>query len=91
MNGGDLAIEHGNMELAMQMYSSAEKMFPENEEMKYWHAVTLTNSGDFENALTLFKEVFKQNDNWKILTPRLVPIGLLNVSDEQLELILSEN
>ena len=89
MNAGDLAVEHGDMELAMKEYSAAEKMFPENEEMKYWHAVTLATNGDMEGSLPLFKAVFKKNENWKILTPRLVPIGLLNVNKEQLQKILS--
>ncbi|HSW53612.1 MAG TPA: DUF1028 domain-containing protein [Ignavibacteriaceae bacterium] len=89
MNAGDLAIEHGEMELAMKEYSAAEKMFPDNEEMKYWHAVTLATNGDVEGSLPLFKDVFKKNENWKILTPRLVPIGLLKVSNEELKKILS--
>ncbi len=89
MNAGDLAVEHGDMKLAMEEYSSAEKMFPENEEMKYWHAVTLATNGDVEGSLKLFEAVFKKNKNWKILTPRLVPIGLLNVSKEHLQKILS--
>jgi uncharacterized Ntn-hydrolase superfamily protein len=91
MNAGDLAVEKGDMKLAMEEYSSAEKMFPENEEMKYWHAVTLATNGDIEASLPLFKKVFEKNENWKILTPRLVPIGLLNVSKEQLQQILSIN
>lgn len=89
MNEGDLAVEHGDMQLAMEEYSAAENMFPENEEMKYWHAVTLVNNGDLNNALPLFKSVFSQNEDWIELTPRLVPIGLLNVSDEELGKILS--
>jgi uncharacterized Ntn-hydrolase superfamily protein len=89
MNDGDLAVEHGNMELAMKEYSAAEKMFPDNEEMKYWHAVTLVNNGGLEEALPLFKEVFAKNENWKILTPRLIPVGLLKVNDKQLKKILS--
>ena len=89
MNNGDLAVEHGEMELAMQEYSTAEKMFPENEEMKYWHAVTLANNGDVTGSLPIFKEVFSMNENWKILTPRLVPVGLLIVTDDELKSILA--
>jgi uncharacterized Ntn-hydrolase superfamily protein len=89
MNKGDLAIEHGDMKLAMEEYSAAENMFPDNEEMKYWHAVTLVNNGDLNNALPLFRSVFLRNEDWIELTPRLVPIGLLMVSDEELEKILS--
>ena len=89
MNAGDLATEHGDMELAMKEYAAAEKMFPDNEEMKFWHATTLVNNGDLEAALPLFKEVFSKNENYKILTPRLVPIGLLIVNEQELKRILS--
>jgi uncharacterized Ntn-hydrolase superfamily protein len=89
MNAGDLAVEHGDMELAMKEYAAAEEMFPENEEMKFWHATTLVNNGNFEASLPLFKEVFLKNEKYKILTPRLVPIGLLNVNEEELTKILS--
>ncbi len=91
MNAGDLAVEHGDMELARKEYATAEEMFPDNEEMKYWHAVTLATNGDVESSLPLFKDVFQKNKNWKILTPRLVPIGLLNVSEADLQKILSIN
>ena len=76
---------------AAKEYVTAEAMFPENEEMMYWHAVTLATKGDVESSLPLFKEVFQKNENWKILTPRLVPIGLLNVSKADLQKILSIN
>ncbi len=91
MNAGDLAVEQGNMKLAMEEYYAAEKMFPDNLEMKFWHAVTLTNNDQLDKALPIFKEVFMMNENWKILTPRLVPIGLLNVTEENLNKILSTN
>jgi len=89
MNNGDLAVEHGDMELAMKEYMTAEEMFPDNEEMKYWHAVTLVNNGSLDEALPMFKEVFEKNTNWKTLTPRLIGVGLLNVNQQQLEKILS--
>ena len=89
MNNGDVAVEHGNMELAMKEYMTAEEMFPDNEEMKYWHAVTLVNNGDLKNALPIFKDVFSKNENWKTLTPRLLPTGLLKADEQQLEKILS--
>jgi uncharacterized Ntn-hydrolase superfamily protein len=89
MNQGDLAVEKGNMKKAMEEYSAAEKMFPGNEEMKYWHAVTLANNGRVSDSLPIFKEVFSANTNWKTLTPRLVPVGLLKVSTEDLNKILS--
>jgi tetratricopeptide (TPR) repeat protein len=89
MNKGDLAIEKGDMELAMKEYSAAEEMFPENLEMKYWHAVTLASNGKVEESLPMFREVFNKNEDWRTLTPRLVPIGMLTVSEEDLKKIIS--
>jgi uncharacterized Ntn-hydrolase superfamily protein len=91
MNAGDLAVEHGDMQLAMKEYSTAEEMFPDNEEMKFWHATSLVNIGKLDEALPIFKEVFSKNENYKILVPRLVPIGQLKVNDEELQKILSIN
>ena len=90
MNKGDLAIEHNDMDLAMKEYSTAETMFPDNEEMKYWHAVTLANIGKVNESLPLFKEVFKKNKNWVTLTPRLIKSELLTVSKNDLELIMNQ-
>jgi hypothetical protein len=56
--------------------------------MKFWHAVTLVNNGGLGEAFPLFKDVFIKNGNWKVLTPRLVPIGLLKVDDAGLKKIL---
>lgn len=90
MNAGDVAVEKGNIEQALLEYSTAEKMLPENNlEMRYWHAVSLANVGRLEEALSLFNDVFQADSNWKTLTPRLVPIGLLEVSDQELQLILN--
>ncbi|MFO7447908.1 MAG: DUF1028 domain-containing protein [Ignavibacteriaceae bacterium] len=88
MNAGDLAVEKGDMELAMKEYSTAEEMFPGNLEMKYWHAVTLANNGKVEDSLPMFKEIFSKDKNWKILTPRLTKNGLLNVKEGELQKIL---
>lgn len=89
MNAGDLAVEKGDEQGALREYGAAEEMFPNNLEMKYWHAVSLVNMGELNKALPLFKKVFEADRNWNILTPRLVPIGLLNVTDEELETILT--
>lgn len=79
MNNGDLAVEKNDMALAMKEYSTAEAMFPNNFEMKYWKAVTLANNGDYETAMPIFKAVFNNDKNWQKLTQRLPKVGLLNV------------
>lgn len=79
MNNGDLAVEKNDMAAAMKEYSTAEGMFPDNFEMKYWKAVTLANNGDYKTAKSIFKIVFDHDQNWKELTKRLPEVGLLNV------------
>jgi uncharacterized Ntn-hydrolase superfamily protein len=88
MNKGDLAVEKNDMQLAMDEYNAAMKMFPENLEMKYWTAVSLANTGEVEKSLPMFKEIFTLDKNWKELTKRLVPVGLLTVDEAALEKIL---
>ena len=90
MNKGDLAVEKNDMKLAMDEYNAAMKMFPENLEMKYWTAVTLANNGDVAKSLPKFKEIFSQDVNWKELTKRLPAVGLLNVDEKNLKLILEQ-
>jgi uncharacterized Ntn-hydrolase superfamily protein len=88
MNQGDLAVETGNNVLAKEHYMNAQKLNPENLEMKYWYAVTLANNGELVEAKSIFKEIFNQNSHWKTLTPRLIKAKLLTVTNKQLEEIL---
>jgi uncharacterized Ntn-hydrolase superfamily protein len=88
MNAGDVALEENDVDGALREYGAAEAMFPENLEMKYWHAVSLVNIGRFEDALPIFKGIFKKDNNWRVLTQRLPGVGLLNVEEIELKGIL---
>lgn len=88
MNAGDLAIEEKNENKALAEYSAAEEMFPDNLEMQYWHAVSLVNIGQLKNALPMFQTIFRKDENWRELTPRLIPVGLLTVTEEELAQIM---
>ncbi|SNR39620.1 DUF1028 domain-containing protein [Lutibacter flavus] len=88
MNKGDLAVETGNNKLAKQHYMNAQKLNPDNLEMKYWYAITLANNGELDEAKEILKGVFKQNSKWKELTPRLVKPKLLIISEKELQEIL---
>ncbi len=88
MNNGDLAVEKGQMEKAMQEYGKAEAMFPNNLEMKYWHAITLANNGDVNEAVKLLREVYKKDKNWQELTSRLPEVGLLTLPPKDLKKVL---
>ncbi|MFO7890833.1 MAG: DUF1028 domain-containing protein [bacterium] len=88
MNAGDVAIENNNVEKALQEYKTAEMMFPSNLEMKYWHAVSLANIGKVEEALPIFKQIFSEDTNWRILTQRLPAVDLLMVKEDELKKIM---
>lgn len=90
MNKGDLAVEKSDMKLAMDEYNAAMQMFPENLEMKYWTAVSLANTGEVEKSLPMFREIFAADKNWKELTKRLPPVGLLTVNAEILKEIIAQ-
>jgi uncharacterized Ntn-hydrolase superfamily protein len=90
MNRGDLAVEQGDMKLALAEYGTAEAMFPGNLEMKFWKAVALANSGMLEEAYPVFRTVFRGDENWRELTRRLPGSGLLTVSGEEFETILGQ-
>ncbi|APG60680.1 DUF1028 domain-containing protein [Christiangramia salexigens] len=88
MNKGDLAVEEGNIEKALKEYSTAEKMFPENLEMKFWKAITLANSGRIDEAKPILNKVFKADPNWKKMIKRLPPSGLLTISEDELQFLI---
>lgn len=88
MNRGDVAMEQGKTELAMQSYKAASDLFPDNLEMQFWQAVNLANVNRMEEALPLFDKIFQQDKSWKELTKRLTKNGLLKVETADLERIL---
>jgi len=88
MNKGDLAMEDGDSTKAEQLYLEAQNLFPENIEMKYWYAINLLNNKDFEKAKPILKSIFKVDNNWRILTKRLVKSKLLTISKTELKTIM---
>lgn len=89
MNAGDLAVEHGDVDGALREYSAAEKMFPDNLEMKFWHATALVNAGRLKDSLPIFKEIFSKDMNWATLIPRLPASGTLTADEKTITEILS--
>lgn len=88
MNMGDAAVEKGDIDGAMRAYGAAEQLFPENTEMKYWHAIALANAGRLEEALPIFAAVFAVDNNWRELTRRLPASGLLELDADLLKQLL---
>lgn len=88
MNQGDLAMEKGNSKEAEMLYMKAQELFPDNLEMRYWYAINLLNNGDMDRAKPILKTIFKQDENWRILTNRLVKSQLLVISKNDLEWVM---
>ncbi|TDN88078.1 putative Ntn-hydrolase superfamily protein [Salegentibacter sp. 24] len=87
MNRGDLAMEEGNVEKALKQYSTAESMFPNNLEMKFWKAVALVNSDRLEEAKLIFDRIFDEDKNWRTMLKRLPDAKLIEVTKDQLEML----
>jgi uncharacterized Ntn-hydrolase superfamily protein len=88
MNNGDLQVEKGNMPKAMAEYSAAEKMFPSNLEMQYWHAITLANNHGVAQAAKMLKTIYAIDPNWRKLTRCLPKVDQLTVKPDELKLLL---
>jgi uncharacterized Ntn-hydrolase superfamily protein len=88
MNNGDLAVEKGDMDGAMQQYGAAMKMFPGNLEMQYWTAITLAGNKKIKEAAAMLQKIYKQDSNWRELTRRLPKVNLLVVTDTELKELL---
>jgi len=78
MNRGDELLGSGEVEAALDAYSTAADMAPEIEEMPFWHAVTLADLGRVKEALPIFRDVFARNPDWCTLVQRLPASGLLS-------------
>lgn len=72
MNKGDEAVALKDWDKANEEYATAAKLAPGNLEVTFWYAVTLVTAGQIDRALPLFKDIFRQDSNWRILVPRLV-------------------
>ena len=77
MNEGDALLAKDLSEAAKEKYSLAVAMAPEIEELPFWQAVTLADTGKLEEALPIFKMVFQKNKDWAELVRRLPSSGLL--------------
>lgn len=91
MSAGDLALEQNDVEAALRAYSTAEAMYPDNLEMKFWHAVSLVNANRLPEALPLFKIIFAKDSNWATLVPRLPAVDILPKNQTVINKILSVN
>ncbi|HMO38813.1 MAG TPA: DUF1028 domain-containing protein [Saprospiraceae bacterium] len=91
MNRGDVAMENGQVDEALQAYQSAQQLFPNNLEMRFWYAVSLLNVQRTAAAQPVLKAIFGEDANWRALLRRLPEVGLLQMSAAELEKYLQNN
>lgn len=89
MTEGDDYMTEGNVEAALESYTAAEKLAPDNHEALYWHAVTLASIGRIDEALPLFERAFAVWPKWRELTKRLPASGLLPDDAEMMARIIN--
>ncbi len=90
MNEGDEFIAEEMFDEAAVAYAEAAELAPGNQEILFWHAVTLASIGQVERSLPIFKRVFEQDENWRILVPRLVRSELLPDDADLIDQITSQ-
>ncbi len=89
MNQGDEAVAKNDIASAVRHYTKASQLAPDIVELPFWQAVTLFVSGQEDQALAIFKDVFAREDRWVRLIPRLPASGLLPDDPKKIEKILS--
>jgi uncharacterized Ntn-hydrolase superfamily protein len=89
MNQGDEYLTDNKIPEAMEAYSLAMKMFPDNAEMIFWPAVTLASTGKVEESLPLFKKVFAMDLNWAVMLQRLPGVGQFPKDKKLMQSILA--
>lgn len=89
MGEGDEHFAAGDIEAATASYSAAAGLAPDNHEVVFWHAVTLTGAGELDAALPLYAQAFEAWPLWRELVPRLPAAGLLPDDDDTIEAIVS--
>ncbi len=89
MNRGDAFLGDGDVPAALEAYRAAASLAPEMDELPFWHAVTLADMDRVDDALAIFREVFRINLDWALLVQRLPKAGLLKDDPALMARILS--
>jgi uncharacterized Ntn-hydrolase superfamily protein len=89
MNEGDALLAKGLNDEAREKYTLAAAKAPDIEELPFWQAVTLADTGRLEEALPIFDIIFKKNIDWAELVKRLPSSGLLKNDTNMMKRILA--
>jgi uncharacterized Ntn-hydrolase superfamily protein len=89
MASGDVAMENKDAEAALKAYNSAEKLLPNNEEIKFWKAVALVNSNQVKMSIPIFERLFMNDKRWQRLLKRLPESDLISIEKSALDHLLN--
>ncbi len=89
MNTGDEMLAVEDIDAALNAYRSAASLAPEILELSFWQAVTLTELGRVDEALSIFQPIFKELPVWGTLLQRLPAAGLLKTDAATLARIIA--
>ncbi len=85
-NYGDELMTENKVAEAMEEYSKAMQLAPDNLEMVFWPAVTLASVDRMDEALPLFQKVIEKEKRWLELLKRLPAAKIL--SQQKVDLVL---
>jgi uncharacterized Ntn-hydrolase superfamily protein len=88
MNLGDALLSEDKIKEAFEAYDKAARLAPHIDELPFWQAVTLADSGRVDEAIPILKKVFRSDPNWALLLQRLPAAGLFKAGPEVLQRIL---
>lgn len=89
MNEGDELMAGNEIGAAVEAYTRAAALAPDNHEMLFWQAATLAGAGQVDESLPLFEQAFALWPRWRELVTRLPASGLLPDDPELMAKILS--
>lgn len=74
---GDLRLAMGDRAGAREAFRRAGELAPEAGELRFWQAVALYGKGERDEALAVFRALFREQPGWRELVPRLVQAGMV--------------
>jgi uncharacterized Ntn-hydrolase superfamily protein len=89
MNAGDVLLSEGKTQEAFDAYNRAATLAPKIDELLFWQAVTLADSGKVQESLPIFTRIFAADPNWALLLERLPKAGLFKEDIELMSTILA--
>lgn len=90
MNKGDEYMGLNQVAKALDAYRSAAELAPHIDEIPFWQAVTMADSGMIDAAIPLFRHVFQMNPNWAKLLQRLPPAGMIHIDQSTIQQIIDQ-